>query len=559
MKNKNLILAILGIFLLGLGVINNNLSNTLFPTETIFYENRADLISSGFWNLTESPILIDDTDPSKNWSYTASHYAWCSGFGTSEAPYVVENVTIDGQGVGSCIEIRNSTAFFIIKNCTVYNSGSNYLEDGGIELNNVKNGHISENNCSNNQDHGILLTTNCSNVIITNNTILNTVYGIDLLYGCYNNTVSFNCGECSIRLSGCFNNIISNNNIFGVGSWIGLRDNSSYNLITKNELYGGGYTAIEVTSNSNYNIIKNNTIKDRLSTAICISVCRDNIICENTIRNIDDDFVGFALHGGIILTSVNNTLISNNIVANTEQSGIIAYGNNNTIEGNEILNNSWYGINTAGIDNTISKNSIVQNKMGILADGLNIVINENYITLSMRHGILSREGTCNIFGNIIISNAYSSLTEGIGLIHCNNSLIWNNILTDNRGGGIFLEHLCYYNAVYENNITGIRKNDDYGIKLFRSNNNNISRNILTNHCVALYLERSNYNNVIENVMIQNLKCIEEIDCIENLYRDNSCDLDVIQPAIPGFDIYYLIGILFLFAVVSVIRKLNRKN
>ena len=143
MKNKNLILAILGILLFGLGVINNNLSDTSFPTETIYEKDRADLISSGFWNLTGSPILIDDSDPSKNWSYTASHYAWCSGSGTLEAPYIVENVTIDGQGVGSCIEIRNSTAFFKVINCTVYNSGSNYLEDGGIKLNNTKNGQIS--------------------------------------------------------------------------------------------------------------------------------------------------------------------------------------------------------------------------------------------------------------------------------------------------------------------------------------------------------------------------------------------------------------------------------
>jgi parallel beta-helix repeat protein len=536
MKNKNLILAILGILLFGLGVINNNLSDTSFPTETIYEKDRADLISSGFWNLTGSPILIDDSDPSKNWSYTASHYAWCSGSGTLEAPYIVENVTIDGQGVGSCIEIRNSTAFFKVINCTVYNSGSNYLEDGGIKLNNTKNGQIISNN------------------------IFNTRYGIYLLYGCYNNIVSFNYGEFSIELFECYNNTISNNNMFGVEFRINLRSNSSYNLITKNVLYGGEYGIISLSLNSNYNVVKNNTIEESTaSTAISISDCRNNIILENCIRNIGEAVFGkISIKGGIGLANVDNTIISNNIVANTGLSGIFATGNNNTIEGNEINNNGGYGIWAEGNNNTFSKNSIVNNYIGINSFGQNLVINDNFITLNHHNGIYSG-GSCNISGNIITSNGCSVGPEGMKLTNLNNSLIWNNTLTNNYGGGIFLELLCFNNAVYENNITGYRKYNDYGIYVFKSNNNNITKNILTHHCVALYLERSNYSNVIENVMRQNLKCIEEVDCIGNLYRDNSCDLDDIQPAIPGFDIYFLIGIAFLFAVVSVIRKFNRKN
>lgn len=537
MKNKNLILAILGILLFGLGVINNNLSDTSFPTETIYEKDRDDLISSGFWNLTGNPILIDDTDPSKNWSYTASHYAWCSGSGTWEAPYIVENVTIDGQGVGSCIEIRNSIAFFIVKNCTVYNSGSNYLEDGGIVLNNATNGQIISNN------------------------IFNTRYGIYLLYGCYNNTVSFNFGGFRISLFECYDNTISNNNMFGVEFGINLSSNSSHNLIEKNELYDGGeyWGGIDLSLNSNYNIIKNNTIKDCAAGSVVeIYDCRDNIITENCIRNIGEAVLGkISIQGGFKLTNVNNTIISNNIVAHTSCSGIFGTGNNNTIEGNEISDTGGYGIWVQGNDNTFSKNSVVANYIGIQSNGHNSVINNNYITLSYDNG-LYLWGSCNVSGNILTTNGWSGRTEGIRIL-CNNSLIWNNTLTNNWAGGIFLESSSCNNAIYENNITGRGNFDDYGIYMFKSNNNNITRNILTHHCVALYLERSNYSNVIENVMKQNLKCIEEIDCIENFYRDNSCDLDVIPPAIPGFDIYLLIGITFLFAVVSVIRKFYRKN
>ncbi len=533
MKNKNIILIILGILLFGSGVINYNLNGMIFPIETINETHRVNLISSGFWNLTGSPILIDGNDPNKNWSYTASHYTWCSGSGTLETPYIIENVTIDGQGVGSCIEIRNSTAFFIVKNCTVYNSGSIPPEDGGIKLINAKNGQIIDNNCSNYQRPGILLS------------------------GCFNNTISFNYGDGSIELSRCNNNIISKNNLFG-DSQIVLSDNSSYNLITKNKILGGGSMGIRLYSNSNYNVIKNNTIKDRTFIAFHISGCRNNIICDNIIRDIDDgSTIGYTQTGGFILENLNNTLISNNIIANSNELGILVFGNNNTIEGNEISDNRWYGIWAGGNDNTYSKNSIVNNYMGIFTNGQNLVINDNFISLNYHYGIYLG-GKCNISGNIVTSNGWPGRAEGIRII-CNNSLIWNNTLANNFAGGINLEKLCYNNAIYENNITGRGSYDDYGIKIFQSNNNNISKNILTGHCFALYLERSNYSNVIENLMTQNLNCIEEIDCFGNIYRDNSCDLDVIPQAIPGFDIYFLIGILFLFIVISVISKFKRKN
>lgn len=556
MKNKVLILIILGILLFGLGVINKSLTDSIFTIEANDEKYRADLISSGFWNLTGSPILIDGNDPSKNWSYTASHYAWCSGSGTLETPYIIENVTIDGQGVGSCIEIRNTTAYFMIKSCTVYNSGSNYLEDAGIELINVKNGQMRENNCSNNQELGILVTTNSSNVNITNNFILNMGYGgIYLLDGCYNNNISFNYGECSIMLSGGLNNIISNNDLSGYG-WIRLNGNCSYNFITNNEISGSGGVGINLFSNSNYNVIKNNSIKDRTS-GFGMQDCRNNIICDNIFSNIDDGSIGFTLSGGLVLENINNTLISNNTVENGNQVGIKAFGNNNTIEGNIVHDNRWYGIWALGNDNTYSKNSIVNNYMGIFANGQNLVLNDNLINLNYHYGIYLG-GSCNIFGNTLTSNGWPGRAESIR-IRCNNSLIWNNTLTNNFAGGINLELLCYDNEVFENNITGRGSYDDYGIKVFQSNNNNISKNILTGHCFALYLERSNYSNIFENIMTQNLKCIEEIDCVGNIYRDNSCDIEVISPAIPGFNISFLIGVMFLYTLIYGRRKFRSKH
>ena len=79
--------------------------------------------TSGFWNLTGSNIFIDNTDPNFDWSKISSENAWCSGSGTGIDPYIIENVIIDGQNNGYCIEIKNSDVPFIIRNCSLYNSG----------------------------------------------------------------------------------------------------------------------------------------------------------------------------------------------------------------------------------------------------------------------------------------------------------------------------------------------------------------------------------------------------------------------------------------------------
>ncbi|GAH00640.1 unnamed protein product [marine sediment metagenome] len=49
-----------------------------------------EITSSFDWDLTGTPIYIDDTILGSNWSYIAATYAWCSGAGTMNDPYVIE-------------------------------------------------------------------------------------------------------------------------------------------------------------------------------------------------------------------------------------------------------------------------------------------------------------------------------------------------------------------------------------------------------------------------------------------------------------------------------------
>ena len=92
---------------------------------------------SGYWDL---PFIYING----NWSYTAGNYTWCSGDGSWQNPYVIENVTIDASSspTGSGILIENSKQnYFIIRNCTIFNAGT------GIKLENSTNGRLTENNC----------------------------------------------------------------------------------------------------------------------------------------------------------------------------------------------------------------------------------------------------------------------------------------------------------------------------------------------------------------------------------------------------------------------------
>ena len=125
----------------------------------------------------------------------------CTGLGTSSDPYVIEDLTIDGGGSGSCILIQYSTVYFRIENCTIYNFG-----DAGIKLYHVDNGQLIDN-------------------LVSGNTVNNNEDGISL-YLSNNNTVSGNTvnnNDEGIVLSNSDINTISentiNNNQIGINLW----------------------------------------------------------------------------------------------------------------------------------------------------------------------------------------------------------------------------------------------------------------------------------------------------------------------------------------------------
>ena len=211
-----------------------------------------------------------------NWT-AAKGVGICTGFGTYSEPYVIEDFIIDVGGPGSCITVENSTEFFRIENCTLFNSGTPILIDGGIKLINVKNGIIVDNNCTlnykgiyvensdnititgndlnENDDDGIYLWYS-RNITVSGNTVnTNGDDGIYLHDNCNNNTVSGNSvnnnGDDGIYLWLCNENRITGNTVNNnIADGLYLR-NSDNNIVSGNTLIGNTNCIVEELSSGN--------------------------------------------------------------------------------------------------------------------------------------------------------------------------------------------------------------------------------------------------------------------------------------------------------------------
>lgn len=236
--NKILVIFLTGILLslnielaiLKVKFISNN------PTKEC-YDYDINLHISGFWNI--DPIIIDGTGTgvgAHNWTWAESQ-PWCSGSGILADPYIIENVTIQGNGFSSCITIKNSNSYFNLTNSTFYDAvGISYA---GIELNNMSNAYITNNTCYDNY-LGIKVLDSKDN-LLEGNAIKDNNDGIFIDF-CEKNIVSDNIvnnNRWGIYLGYCNNNSVKNNSVafnkYGIYLFRSSFNNVSENLLSNNE------------------------------------------------------------------------------------------------------------------------------------------------------------------------------------------------------------------------------------------------------------------------------------------------------------------------------------
>lgn len=615
-----------------------NDSNNNFGFDTIDVVKNTSIVYH--WNLTNN-IFIDDADPNNNWDTVEKSYPWCYGSGTFLNPYVIENVFIDGKNSGSCLYIRNSNSYFIIKNCNFTNSGSGY-DDAGIRLRFAFNGTIVTNNCSNNGEHGIFLQYSSNNSII-NNCVMNNRGddgGIYVKQCDYNyisgNTLKFNHIN-GINLENSLNIIISENNISD-NNYHGIElDASSNNKVLNNIIINNGQLGINVDTSRNNTISNNeinmNNIGIKLDYHGQFNNVSFNFMCENNVGILLDKEEDNTLYfnkiincsqNGIYLQYSDRNDIVGNIVEYSGENGIVLITNSdhNNILNNNICHNTEYGIYNENLDNSLIGNNVSFNsESGIftvrttefhdnnvsynLKNGLllaqnteNFQVNNNFFCFNLWNGI-STEGNCNYntyFNNTLNWNSF----YGIDLGSSDHNQITNNYLVGNQWGCINIDNGIgnvidnnYCDDIFEENddfasasliiadsYENLRINDPdwyyihieadmtisltlfispssetIDIFLYNSDNELIHSNMaLTNSSTYKYTTNSSQYYYI---CLMNAECSYSMEIEINPKSDennNGNNDDTPPPAIPGYDIFFLLGVISLISTVLIRKK-----
>jgi parallel beta-helix repeat protein len=279
--------------------------------------NAAVEFEAEYLHVEHSPILIDGND-----DFTSENGV-AHGSGTELDPYILENLRINASSANG-IEIRNTTAHFIVRNCVIHDGEWQYH---GVRLVKVENGTLSSNTCSD-SCYGVYLVSSDSNRL-TNNSCSNNTVGICLSYSndntLSNNTCSNNTQGISLVESNC-NRIV----------------NSTCNL---NYYYG-----IYLTALSSGNILANNTCLSNGDAGISCSASSCSMYLTNNTCSGNDYGMWFYYSDG-------NTLVNNTCSDNAYGVHLI-FSDSNAITNNTFNSNYLRGVSLrSGSENVIWRNT----------------------------------------------------------------------------------------------------------------------------------------------------------------------------------------------------------
>lgn len=380
-----------------------------------FSSGLADICGVKYNTMEHFPIYIDDMDSQFNWNRTALLYDWCSGNGTKNNPYVIENLTINGEGGRNCIDIRNSNAFFTIKNCTLYNSG--YTFDlfnpqyrSAISLSYVSNGYFNNLTCTPDNGHGVYMEF-CANLTLVD------------IYASYN---------------------------YWAGLWMSNSDHNNISGIIADHIWndpnlpeGMGIRIYD----SEYNQIFNSSASYCEETGVSLIRGQYNLLSGMTLNHNPKE--------GMYLRS-QYTNITNSVFKYNNEYGLRNYhqGDYCNIIGNTFSYNRFIGILFEAIDgysavvsNTIANNTFEHGNFGLTLRGDNILGCDNHL-------IVNNTFRYNNFKHISLSNADNNNFWGNSFIGTHPEVSWGPYPSVNNN---------WNNSQYGNywdNYPGVDENDD---------------------------------------------------------------------------------------------------
>lgn len=426
-----------------------------------------------------------------NWS-VAKAVGICTGNGTYSEPYVIEDLVIFGKDSGNCILIENSKAYFIIDNCTLYNteilgrqhfSYYSFYYTSGIKLINVSNSQVVNNNCSIN--HFGIFIENSENISISGNIVnCNDRDGIFLDGNCDDINITGNSlkyNSAGITIFQCNNILVSRNNLTNNwGSGIFIRDSFNIHIIE--------------------NVLNNNR-----GSGIYLSWSHNNSILENTVN--------YSRMYGLLLWETHNNSVSGNKFNENGGAGIwIGNCYNNSITGNIMIH---CGIKIDGNYEWLTSLNLDTSN---LVNGKIFYFYANVVNLEPTNFTNAGQVILVNCTDSQISNLDTSdCSIGISLLYCNNNNLSRNIINNNFIG-VYL-YKSHYNNI-EGNI--LNKNSEFGIRLDYSNFNTITANHINDiswfDVFSVYggitLTFSNQNKIFENTIVNNQRGVY-LECSDN--------------------------------------------
>ena len=550
--------------------ISNFFSSQKYWIDYIKNEDQDSSINtSGSWINTS--LTIDATATSNlthygNWNW-AVEQPWCSGLGTYQFPYIIENLSLSIGSAEYGLSIQNSrSVYFKLINVSAH--GAIDEDEKGLYITNSSNGIVKICNFTSNY-YGIYMFKDCDNFTLIENDLsdatstssspiyhprglflqidcdFNLIYnnsvnkqssyiddGIYLLDFCDNNTIVYNnlmnVDVSSVYLgSYCSNNTISNNNLTGSLYGVDLDDYCSSNKISEN--YGiYNFYGIRIRYDSSHNRILENEIKSTSNTGIYLWDSYNNTIDNNELE--DTGYYGITVQ----YYSNYNQILHNNISGATQHGIFISSSYHATVSEN---NMSVCGLYVSGTEEQVTSHLI---PLDNTINGKPIYYNIN------QEGLDSGDFTNP--GQIILANCsksslsnfvFTDVSLGIGLLYVKDSVVYNNIIQDcllafyledgfnntirnndfsDNVAGIDLEN-SDFNYIYENDVN---LNNNYGIWLGAySNNNSVYSNTGINNILGgMHIRDSYLNTCFNNTFTGSNRGIELLNGDNNYLKNN---------------------------------------
>ena len=182
---------------------------------------------------------------------------------------------------------------------------------------------------------------------------------------------------------------------------------------------------------------------------------------------------------------------------------------NVTIAGFTIQGSAPSDVSSSGIyighsnGNNISHNILTSNRNGIMLEySNNSILIDNIASNNTACGVILRGSNNN---NIVGNNASNQEYTGIYLDSSNNNTLAGNIASNNENG------IMFWYLSNNNTLTGniVSNNTEPGIYLFSSNNNTLVGNNVSNNKYGISLTFSCNNRIFHNNLINNLRQVSD--------------------------------------------------